>query len=85
MDNISVGIEVLTAVVMESPIFWDITPCNSLKIRRFFGEPCRLHLYGSRRRNVPPKRRFNFNVIHGVISQKIKLFDEISDLIQFTL
>jgi hypothetical protein len=28
-----VGSEVLTAVVMESSIFWDITPCSPLKVR----------------------------------------------------
>jgi hypothetical protein len=27
-----VGFEVLTAVVMKSSIFWDITPCSLLKI-----------------------------------------------------
>jgi hypothetical protein len=29
-----VGLEVLTAVVMKSPIFWDMTPCSPLKINR---------------------------------------------------
>jgi hypothetical protein len=28
----SVGFEVLTAVVMKSTIFWDITPCCSLSV-----------------------------------------------------
>jgi hypothetical protein len=27
-----VGFEVLTAVVMKSTIFWDITPCSLLKV-----------------------------------------------------
>jgi hypothetical protein len=27
-----VGFEVLTAVVMKSTIFWDITPCSPLKV-----------------------------------------------------
>jgi hypothetical protein len=26
------GVEVLTAVVMKSSVFWDITPCSQLKI-----------------------------------------------------
>jgi hypothetical protein len=39
-----VGLEVLTAVVMKSPIFWDITPCSRLKISLRFGWTCRLHL-----------------------------------------
>jgi hypothetical protein len=33
-----VGIEVLTAVVTKSPIFWDITPCSTLKVNRSFVE-----------------------------------------------
>jgi hypothetical protein len=38
--------EVLTAVVMKSSIFWDITLCSSLKVnRRFEGKYC-LHLPG---------------------------------------
>jgi hypothetical protein len=28
--------EVLTAVVMKSSIFWDITPCSPLKVNRCF-------------------------------------------------
>jgi hypothetical protein len=36
--------EVLTAVVMKSTIFWDITPCSPLKVGRHFGETYCLHL-----------------------------------------
>jgi hypothetical protein len=32
-----VGFEVLTAVVMKSIIFWDMTPCNLLSCNRRFG------------------------------------------------
>jgi hypothetical protein len=49
-----VGFEVLTAVVMKSSIFWDITSCSPLKVNRCFGESCSLHLQGrgmSRARN----------------------------------
>jgi hypothetical protein len=42
------GCEVLTAVVMRSSIFWDITLCSKLKINWCFGGTCRLHLQGSR-------------------------------------
>jgi hypothetical protein len=28
--------EVLTAVVMKSSLFWDITPCSPLKVNRHF-------------------------------------------------
>jgi hypothetical protein len=41
-----VGFEVLTAVVMKSSIFWDITPCSPLKVNRSFGGTCRFHLQG---------------------------------------
>jgi hypothetical protein len=33
----SVGFGVLTAIVMKSSIFWDITPCSQLKVDRRFG------------------------------------------------
>jgi hypothetical protein len=39
-----VGFEVLTAVVMKSTLFWDITPYSLLKVNRRFGETYRLHL-----------------------------------------
>jgi hypothetical protein len=32
------GFEILTAVVMRSSIFWDITPCNALKITGILDE-----------------------------------------------
>jgi hypothetical protein len=41
---IPVGFEVLTAVVMKIPVFWDITPYSSLKVNQLFGGKCRLHL-----------------------------------------
>jgi hypothetical protein len=37
------GFEVLTAVIMKSTIFWDMTPCSPLKFNRRFGGT-RLHL-----------------------------------------
>jgi hypothetical protein len=36
------------AVIMESSIFWDITPCSPFKISRWFGWTCRLQLQGRR-------------------------------------
>jgi hypothetical protein len=36
--------EVLTVVVMESYISWDITPSSALKFNQSFGEICRFHL-----------------------------------------
>jgi hypothetical protein len=43
-----VGFEVLTAVVMKSSVFWDITPCSPLKVNRHFGGTYRLHLQNIR-------------------------------------
>jgi hypothetical protein len=43
-----VGLEILTAVVMNSSISWDVTPCSSLKVNRCFGEIFHLHLHGPR-------------------------------------
>jgi hypothetical protein len=42
------GFEVRTAMVMKSSIFWDITPCSSLKVNLCFGGTCRLHIQGRR-------------------------------------
>jgi hypothetical protein len=35
--NMFAGFEVLTELVMNSFIFWDITPCGPLKVNRRFG------------------------------------------------
>jgi hypothetical protein len=40
------GFEVLTAVVMKSTIFWDITPCSLLIVNQHFRGTFRLHLQG---------------------------------------
>jgi hypothetical protein len=42
--TIRVGFEVLTAVVIKSTVFWDITPCGQLKVNRNFGRTYGLHL-----------------------------------------
>jgi hypothetical protein len=47
-NNASVGIEVLTAVVVKSSIFWDIMLCSPLKLNRRFGGTCHLHLQDRR-------------------------------------
>jgi hypothetical protein len=44
--------EVLTAVVMKSTIFWDITPCSALKVNRRLGGTYHLHLQGRRIRSA---------------------------------
>jgi hypothetical protein len=48
------GLQVPTAVVMKSTIFWDITPCSPLKVNRHFGGKYRLNLQG--RKNKPSKK-----------------------------
>jgi hypothetical protein len=44
----AVGFEVLTPVVMNNSVFWDVTPCSPLKDNRLFGRPCHPHLQGRR-------------------------------------
>jgi hypothetical protein len=46
--DITVGFEVLTAVVIKSTTFWDIAPCNQLKVSLCFGGIYHLHLQGQR-------------------------------------
>jgi hypothetical protein len=40
--------EVLTAAIMNSPIFWHRTPVSSLKANQYFGRMCCFHLQGRR-------------------------------------
>jgi hypothetical protein len=53
-NEIPVGFEVFTAVVMKSIIFWDITPCSLLSFNRSFGGTYHLHLQGRRNRFSKP-------------------------------
>jgi hypothetical protein len=48
LDSWIVRFEVLTAVVMKSSVFWDITTCSPLKVSRRFGGTCNLHLRESK-------------------------------------
>jgi hypothetical protein len=34
MNEAIVGFEVITAVIIESTIFWDVTPCSLLKVNQ---------------------------------------------------
>jgi hypothetical protein len=47
-----VGFAVLTAVVMKSSIFWDITPCSPFQVNRRFGGTYSLRLQGRRKTSV---------------------------------
>jgi hypothetical protein len=81
--TLHVGFEALTAVVLKSTIFWDITPCRPLKVNRHFGGTyshllsrwylARLIWPWRWRRYAPPKRRLTVNGLHGIKSQKIVL------------
>jgi hypothetical protein len=63
---------------MNSYIFWDITPCSSLKVGQTFGGICSLHLQGrsiNRARNQHEAgRKQNFKGLHGVMSQNTEFF-----------
>jgi hypothetical protein len=52
--NSYVGFEVFTAVVMNSIIFWDMTPCSPLSFNRRFGGTYLLKLQGRRNRFSKP-------------------------------
>jgi hypothetical protein len=81
-----VGFEVLTAVVMKSTIFWDITPCSLLSLQSrkqlaskdtCFHAGFLLSIFFQPwrwRPYVPLKRRLTLDGLHGVISQKMVLF-----------
>jgi hypothetical protein len=54
--SLKIYLQVLTAVVKNSSIFWDITSHSPLKVNRRFGGTWRLHLQGrriSQARNQP--------------------------------
>jgi hypothetical protein len=42
----NIGFEVLTAVIVTSSGFWDVTPCNLLKVNRCFVGTCHPHIWG---------------------------------------
>jgi hypothetical protein len=76
--------------VIKSSIFWHITPCSPLKVNRQFRDTFRLCLCllpASRwflawfilrpwrlRWHIPPKLRWTFDGLQGIISQKVEFF-----------
>jgi hypothetical protein len=73
--------EVLTAVVVKTSVFSDMTSRSLLNIDRCFGGTCLLSLQGLRmgraiNQNESRKQQLNFNGFHGAISQKTVLFRE---------
>jgi hypothetical protein len=86
------GFQVITAVVMESSVSWDITPCSLLRVSRcfagskkpawtvcFFQFLAWLTLQSWRwwRQRVPPKYQLSFSRLHSFVSQKIQPFSMI--------
>jgi hypothetical protein len=69
-----VGFEVLTPVVINSTIFWNITPCSLLKVNGCFRGTYRLHLQGRRMIRSRNQRESRWQTENGFISQKILLF-----------
>jgi hypothetical protein len=68
-----IGFEVLTAVVMDSSIFWDITPCSLLAT--FFGlvSIWLILRHWRSRPHVPPKYRFTITGLQIVVAHKLEL------------
>jgi hypothetical protein len=52
-----VGIEVLTAMVVDSFIFWDITPFGPVEVNRRFGETYCLQLQGRKVSQISNQQR----------------------------
>jgi hypothetical protein len=68
-------------------VFWDVTPCSTLKVNRSFGRTCRFHLHFSVsrwflawlifrpwtwRQISPPRLRSISNGLLGIMYKKIK-------------
>jgi hypothetical protein len=68
-----ISAEIPAFSVVEKFVFWDITPCSPLEVKRLFGGICRPYLQG-RRISKARNQREASNRLHGVISQKIELF-----------
>jgi hypothetical protein len=49
-------------IILNSPTFWDITPCSPLKVNRRFGEKCRLHLQDRSRAVIATRFHADFSL-----------------------
>jgi hypothetical protein len=58
-DDTREGFEVLTAAVMKSCIFGNVTPCSQFKAKRYFGGIYRLHLPDTRENQAGNNQSFN--------------------------
>jgi hypothetical protein len=58
---------------VKSSIFWDITPCNPLKVSRHFGGTCRLHLQS--RRLTQARNQHDAGSEHGISNATLSSCD----------
>jgi hypothetical protein len=75
----SVESEVTTAVVMKTPIYWDIMACSPLKVNWGSRETCHRHLQvrrisKARNQHEAGSKQRLFNGLHGVLFQNTGLF-----------
>jgi hypothetical protein len=92
--KITVGFQVLTAVVTKISILWDVMACSQMKVNRnlLYLLPTSLWFLPwfvlrpwSWRRCFPPNHRLTFNGLHGSNSQKRELFIQIVKTREFSL
>jgi hypothetical protein len=71
-----VACEVFAAVVMNSPVFWDIRPCGPLKVSRRFGRTCRLHLQGRKMSQTRNEHEAELDVmfqkVHDLVHKSVQ-------------
>jgi hypothetical protein len=71
---------------MESTVFWDITPCSTLKVNRRFGKH-RLHLQGRISRAIYQRggRWLEDSILHNHLCENLRLYREIIFLQNFEI
>jgi hypothetical protein len=60
-----VGFEVLTAMIMKSSIFWNVTPSSPLKVNLHSGGTCHFHLQGRRISQARNQQSFACTCLHA--------------------
>jgi hypothetical protein len=68
INSFYVGFEVLTAVVLKSTIFWDMTPCSPLSFNGRFGGTYRIRL--NMERTIPTERPPLFGEIVPIFADR---------------
>jgi hypothetical protein len=68
-------VEVYQLFTAKSSAFWDVTPCNPVKVNRLLEKTFRPRFRPrSWRQRISPKRRLTFTGLHSVYCLKIQLF-----------